>query len=285
MMSISKNLIRTSLVAAALAIGLSACGTSHLSRIDSNGQSSDPVWPEIRPGGWMQSGTFPNLQNLRHVYAGMTKDQLMASLGHPHFREGKFGVREWDYIFNFRTGGPNGEYVTCQYKVLFDKDYLAQSFHWRDNKCAQYLDDAKPVTKTVTTVVEKPAPETRKVNLSADALFAFGRSGAGDIVDSGRSEIAALAASIRDSKAASVTVIGHTDEIGSAESNQRLSEARANGVRQLLIENGVDGSIIRAVGAGESQPVKSCDSNAPRAQYIACLLPNRRVEIEMSGVR
>lgn len=285
MMNISKNLIRTSLVAAALAIGLSACGTSHLSRIDADGQSNDLVWPEIRPGGWMQSGTFPNLQNLRHVYAGMTKDQLMASLGHPHFREGKFGVREWDYIFNFRTGDPNGEYVTCQYKVLFDKDYLAQSFHWRDNKCAPYLAEAKPAVQTVTQTLVQPAPDVRKVNLSADALFAFGRSGQGDIVDGGRAEIAALAAQIRDAKASSVVVIGHTDEIGSTESNQRLSEARANSVRQLLIDNGVDGSIIRAVGAGESQPVKSCDSGAPRAQYVACLLPNRRVEIEIAGVR
>lgn len=285
MMNISKNLIRTSLVAAALAIGLSACGTSHLSRIDSNGQSSDLVWPEIRPGGWMQSGTFPNLQNLRHVNVGMTKDQLMDSLGHPHFREGKFGVREWDYIFNFRTGGPNGEYVTCQYKVLFDTDYRAQSFHWRDNKCEPYLAEAKPLTKTITTVVEKPAPAIRKVELSADALFAFGKSGINDIVDGGRSEIAALAREISDAKASSVVVTGHTDEIGSSESNQRLSESRANSVRQLLIDNGVDSSIIRAIGAGESQPVKACDSGMARAAYIACLQPNRRVELEIVGLK
>ena len=62
----------------------------------------------------------------------MNKDQIYELIGRPHFQEGLYGVREWDYLFNYRE---NGEHKTCQYKILFDKDKNAQSFFWLPEGC------------------------------------------------------------------------------------------------------------------------------------------------------
>lgn len=65
----------------------------------------------------------------------MSKDQLLDLLGKPHFSEGLVDVREWDYVFNLRTG-PAPAFITCQYKVIFDSRHQAQSFHWQPASCA-----------------------------------------------------------------------------------------------------------------------------------------------------
>jgi outer membrane protein OmpA-like peptidoglycan-associated protein len=72
-----------------------------------------------------------------------------------------------------------------------------------------------------------------------------------------------------------VTVVGHTDNTGSDELNNRLSIDRAASVREYLQNRGVDASRVMVNGRGESEPVASNDTDAGRAQ-------NRRVEIFLS---
>jgi OOP family OmpA-OmpF porin len=67
-------------------------------------------------------------------------------------------------------------------------------------------------------------------------------------------------------------VHGHTDSTGSAAHNQRLSERRANAVRDYFIKQGISGDRIRAKGFGETMPVASNDTAEGRAL-------NRRVEL------
>jgi opacity protein-like surface antigen len=76
-----------------------------------------------------------------------------------------------------------------------------------------------------------------------------------------------------------VDVTGYTDRLGSTKYNQKLSERRAVAVREYLIAHGIDGSRLKAVGKGESNPVVQCNDKN-RAALIACLAPNRRVEVE-----
>ena len=71
---------------------------------------------------------------------------------------------------------------------------------------------------------------------------------------------------------ADVRVIGHTDNTGTHQINQPLSENRALSVRSYLVGKGVDGSRISTTGVADSQPMASNDTAAGRAQ-------NRRVEI------
>ena len=49
-----------------------------------------------------------------------------------------YGVREWDYTFNSRTAQGNA-FTTGQFKVIFDKDAVAQTFHWQPAACADWL--------------------------------------------------------------------------------------------------------------------------------------------------
>jgi OmpA-OmpF porin, OOP family len=73
-----------------------------------------------------------------------------------------------------------------------------------------------------------------------------------------------------------VNVEGHTDSVGSAEFNERLSQRRAETVRSALISAGVQPERITAIGLGESLPVASNDNTAGRQQ-------NRRVEVIIQG--
>jgi len=82
-------------------------------------------------------------------------------------------------------------------------------------------------------------------------------------------------------------VNGYTDRLGSAQFNQKLSERRAAAVRAYLVSKGMDGSKIEVTGYGKTnmgsaQPFASCNQK-DRKQLIACLAPNRRVEVEVHG--
>lgn len=68
-----------------------------------------------------------------------------------------------------------------------------------------------------------------------------------------------------------IQIIGHTDAVGSDKDNQRLSEGRANNVRQNMIDRGIDPSRIEAIGKGKSEPIAPNDTEEGRAK-------NRRVE-------
>lgn len=107
------------------------------------------------------------------------------------------------------------------------------------------------------------------VTMPQDILFAVDSA---DVYGSLRRDLLTVADSLRDYPQSRVQVIGHTDNTGSAEYNQRLSERRANAVADVLMEGGVPFSRIVAFGRGEDQPVASNLTEEGRAR-------NRRVEI------
>ena len=73
---------------------------------------------------------------------------------------------------------------------------------------------------------------------------------------------------------AKFTVEGHTDSVGSAQNNKRLSEARALSVKSYLVDNGVDEFRLSSAGFGEERPVADNSTRSGRAE-------NRRVEINL----
>ncbi len=77
-------------------------------------------------------------------------------------------------------------------------------------------------------------------------------------------------------KSVEIELGGHTDNVGSAEDNQKLSEARAGTVRAWLVKKGIAGSRMTAVGYGESHPVESNDSANGRKK-------NRRTVVRITG--
>ncbi len=76
-------------------------------------------------------------EKLGLIRAGMHKDQVVALLGTPQFDEGIAGVREWDYLLDFRSGGG---LTTCQYKLLFDADYKVGSMRWSPTDCGVFVE-------------------------------------------------------------------------------------------------------------------------------------------------
>ena len=81
-----------------------------------------------------------------------------------------------------------------------------------------------------------------------------------------------------------ININGHTDRLGSPQFNQKLSERRAETVKAYLVSRGADPAKIETYGFGKTQPVKSCPDQKDRKALIACLAPNRRVEIEVQGM-
>ena len=268
---------RVAVVAAAM-LALSAC--SSLSKVKADGSTDQPIWPKWDRVTFNKTrGTFPDLGSLRQVRAGLTKDDLYYLIGRPHYGE-MWRPREWNYLFHFHTPGQGTNGVTtCQFKVLFDKNMFSNETYWRA---------VDP--ENATCPPQQPAPaapaqqQHHRYTLSADVLFAFDRSSEQDLQLRGREELNELAAQLRSfEQLNSITVIGHTDYLGSDAYNQNLSQQRAETVRRYLAAQGLPADKIRAVGMGESQPVKQCDNHGGRSQLIACLQPNRRVEIQVDG--
>ena len=91
---------------AALAVAclLSACATK--SRITAEGSTDNPVFPKPYSLTFNNKrGTFPTFDELDQMRPGLTKDDIYKILGRPHYDEGMYGVREWDYLFHFHTPG------------------------------------------------------------------------------------------------------------------------------------------------------------------------------------
>ena len=127
----------------------------------------------------------------------------------------------------------------------------------------------------------KPAPQVQRITLDSKALFDFDKA---DLKPEGKaaidSQIVGKIAQVQ--KLEVVLVTGHTDRLGSEAYNQKLSERRANVVRDYLVSKGVDKAKIETIGMGEKQPVVQCDQKEMKA-LIECLQPNRRVEVQVKG--
>lgn len=83
-----------------------------------------------------------------------------------------------------------------------------------------------------------------------------------------------------------VLVTGHADRIGSDAYNQKLSQRRADAVKEYLVAQGVETNRIETAAKGESEPVVSCDDvkgkvSGKNKKLVECLQPNRRVMVEV----
>lgn len=119
------------------------------------------------------------------------------------------------------------------------------------------------------------APAVEKISLKADAHFDFDKS---DLKAGDKKELDAAAAKIKAMKVESITVTGHTDNVGTDAYNQKLSERRAEAVKKYLVGKGVNAGQIQAQGKGESQPVADNKTADGRAK-------NRRVDIEIKAAK
>ena len=145
----------------------------------------------------------------------------------------------------------------------------------------------KPEAKPEAKPAAKPAPEKllpQKINFSADALFDFDKA---DLRPEGKAMLEDLTRVLQGATYEVILAIGHADRIGSTKYNQKLSVRRAETVKKYLVEKGIAPNRVYAEGKGETQPLtKSADCRMKnRKALIACLQPDRRVDVEVSGTK
>ncbi|MDX1373930.1 MAG: OmpA family protein [Burkholderiales bacterium] len=129
----------------------------------------------------------------------------------------------------------------------------------------------------------KPAPQAKTLTITSTQLFAFNKS---DLSSEAKARLDREVLGRLDEFATVqfVNVYGHTDRLGSAQYNQKLSERRANAVKAYLVSKGLAASKVETYGYGKTSPVKSCPGTMSRKAVIDCLAPNRRVVVEAKGM-
>ena len=171
-------------------------------------------------------------------------------------------------------------------------------WHTSDWTPARSVEPCDPVARRATAPAPrvvasapppKPAPAParlapRKLNFSSDALFDFDKS---VLKPEGRAMLDDVARQLNGALYEVIFVTGHTDRIGSNEYNQKLSERRANAVKDYLVSRDIAANRVNAEGRGETQPVTKAGDclGAKSAKVIACLQPDRRVDVEVTGTK
>src|SRR6185295_5336557 len=146
---------------------------------------------------------------------------------------------------------------------------------------------AEPEPQPLAQAELPRGPVLEKVSLSTDVLFDFGKA---DLKDAGKEKLDELAGRIQDANLDSIVATGHADRIGKEDANQKLSEARAQAVKDYL-GGKVATQNIDVAGKGEAEPVTgaACDrmgaEQRKNRKLVECLQPDRRVEIEVFGTR
>ena len=136
---------------------------------------------------------------------------------------------------------------------------------------------ATPAAPAAPVVPAAPAPVSVKqaMTIQAEALFDFDKS---VIKPEGKKSLDDAIAKMSGVSVDVVIATGHTDSIGTDDYNQRLSERRANAVKDYLVSKGVPANKITTIGKGETQPVATNKTKEGRAK-------NRRVDVDFKGVR
>ena len=163
-----------------------------------------------------------------------------------------------------QVAGPSAN-KGCPYTDA-DKDGVLD----KDDKCPTVpgviANNGCPEEKKVTAEVQKTLNDYAKT-----ILFDTGKS---TIKAQSESVLSDITNILKEYPKANFTVEGHTDSVGSATSNQRLSESRAASVKAFLINKGISQARLTSAGYGEANPISSNATKAGRQL-------NRRVEINL----
>ncbi len=201
---------------------------------------------------------------------------LSAGMGHQSLNQAQRSGRDHTTFANIGAGA----------KYYFTENLFARAgvegVHGFDNHQSEWMagvgvgvnfggSAGAPVAAPVEPVVyeEEEVVELETVRVELDVKFDFDKA---QVRSDSYSDIENLAEFMKQFPQTATTVEGHTDSTGNAAYNQKLSERRADAVREVLVNQyGVESGRVNAVGYGENNPVASNETREGRAI-------NRRVE-------
>jgi OOP family OmpA-OmpF porin len=135
---------------------------------------------------------------------------------------------------------------------------------------------AAPAPAPVVAPAPAPAPVmASKVTYAADTFFDFDKS---VLKPEGKAKLDDLVSKVKAINLEVIIAVGHTDWIGTAAYNQKLSVRRAEAVKAYLVSKGIEKNRVYTEGKGKTQPIADNKTAEGRAK-------NRRVEIEVVGTR
>ena len=145
----------------------------------------------------------------------------------------------------------------------------------------------EPLPEPAPAPIPAPRVEQETINLAADALFKFDGSSVSDLLPQGRATLDQVVDAVNGNYTTinSIDVTGHTDRLGSEKYNYNLGMKRAQTVQQYLASRGIQ-TQMNVNSAGEAQPVTTnCTGTKATAELKACLQPDRRVTLQITGVK
>ena len=145
--------------------------------------------------------------------------------------------------------------------------------------------------ETPPPVVAAPAVMAKEALLLTEVVFRFDRSTRSDILPASLAQLDELVAKLKSDavRVVSIRLIGNADRLNGTKDpqyNEKLSAKRSDTVRELLVSKGIPANVIESSARGDRKPVESCHRKfASKADLEACLLPNRRVDVEVRILR
>lgn len=175
----------------------------------------------------------------------------------------------------------HGKGVMGSYKDKMNFEERWQVIHYI--RSLQFGDDYKPKAYTVefdsSTVTQAITEVLESGNATSAALefknVAFA-TGSAELIATSRDELDILAAILLDNANVKIEINGHTDNVGDAAKNQKLSEERAKAVYAYLVDKGVNAENLSYKGYGDTNPKADNETDAGRAQ-------NRRTDFTILG--
>ncbi|MDO8276844.1 MAG: outer membrane beta-barrel protein [Burkholderiaceae bacterium] len=141
-----------------------------------------------------------------------------------------------------------------------------------------------PAPVYVPPPAPRPAPAPMRVSFSSDSLFDFDSS---VLKPTGQQALDKLVSDLGGVSYDAIAVTGHTDRLGSHAYNLKLSTRRADAVSVYLVKSGIPSAKITSTGVNGANSVTGslCKGTRPTPALIACLQPDRRVEVHVTGTR
>ena len=147
-----------------------------------------------------------------------------------------------------------------------------------------YAEKTIPAPTQAQATLAAPLAVYETVGFDANVLFDSNKS---NLRPAGRDSLDSFVGKIRGLEAQSMVAVGYADRMGTAGSNQVLSQERVDTVKAYLVSQGVAADRVDTSARGERQPTTwatECkDTN--NAKNVACMQPDRHVFIEISGSR